>query len=324
MRTVSVQASKSYDITIGEGLLSGIGEFAVVVTDDTVAALYGKYFSCPIFVFTNGEQSKTIETLASLLNFLAEYKVTRNDTIAALGGGGVGDLTGFAAACYMRGIKFAQIPTTLLAMVDSSVGGKTGINLPAGKNLAGAFHQPEAVFCDISTLGTLSDEIFHDGCAEIIKYGVLADRKLFDTPIRENLENVIARCVEIKRDIVSEDEFETGKRKLLNFGHTVGHAIEKVSGYTITHGCAVAAGMAIVARASGCRDAPEIVNMLERYHLPTNTIYSAKELAEACLSDKKRDGGYITMIFPERIGKCVLKDVPVSELESLINRGLEE
>jgi 3-dehydroquinate synthase len=209
-------------------------------------------------------------------------------------------------------------------MVDSSVGGKTGINLPAGKNLAGAFYQPDAVFCDISTLDTLSEDTFRDGSAEVIKYGILADRKLFDTPIRENPEDVIARCVEIKRDIVDGDEFEAGNRKLLNLGHTVGHAIEKLSGYTVTHGHAVAAGMAIVARASGCPDAPEIVKMLERYRLPTSTAYSAAELARTCLSDKKRDGDYITMVFPERIGKCVLKNIPVNELKSLIQRGLEE
>jgi 3-dehydroquinate synthase len=277
-----------------------------------------------MFIFPHGEHSKSIETLASLLSFLAEHKVARNDTIAALGGGVTGDLTGFAAACYMRGIKFVQIPTTLLAMVDSSVGGKTGINLPAGKNLAGAFYQPQAVLCDISTLDTLSDETFRDGCAEIIKYGVLADRNLFNTPIRENLEYVIARCVEIKRDIVNEDEFEAGRRKLLNLGHTVGHAIEKLSGYTVTHGHAVAAGMAIVSRASGCPDAPEIITMLERYRLPINTAYNAQELARACLSDKKRAGDCITMIFPERIGQCVLKNIPVNELEPLIQRGLEE
>jgi 3-dehydroquinate synthase len=275
-----------------------------------------------MFIFPSGEQSKSIDTLASLLNFLATHKVTRNDTIAALGGGVVGDLTGFAAACYMRGIKFVQIPTTLLAMVDSSVGGKTGVNLPAGKNLAGAFYQPEAVICDISTLDTLSEDDFRNGCAEIIKYGILADPKLFHTPIRENLIDVIARCVEIKRDIVGEDEFETGKRKLLNLGHTVGHAIEKLSNYQTSHGQAVAIGMAIIARASACCDAPEIINKLKQYHLPTNTTYSAKELARTCLSDKKRDGDYLTMIFPERIGKCVLKDVPVNELESLIKRGL--
>jgi 3-dehydroquinate synthase len=277
-----------------------------------------------MFVFPHGEQSKSIETLASLLDFLAEHKVARSDTIAALGGGVVGDLTGFAASCYMRGIKFVQIPTTLLAMVDSSVGGKTGINLPTGKNLAGAFYQPEAVICDIDTLDTLPPDCFLDGCAEVIKYGILADRELFYTPIRENQEDVIARCVEIKRDIVNEDEFEAGRRKLLNFGHTIGHAIEKLSGYTMAHGHAVAAGMAIIARASGCCDALEITNMLERYGLPTSTAYGAEELAQACLSDKKRAGDYITMVFPERIGLCVLKNIPVGELESLIQRGLEE
>jgi len=355
MKTITVNASKTYDIKIGSGILDDAGGIlreangrftavstAAVITDDNVAPLYAQRLEHSLsqsgirvvrYVIPHGEASKSMGQFLSLLNFLAEKKLTRADTVIALGGGVVGDLAGFAAAVYMRGIGFVQIPTTLLAAVDSSVGGKTAINLEAGKNLAGAFYQPDAVLCDISLLSTLLQDVFSDGCAEVIKYGVIADRALFDsfeTPINAQLENVIARCVEIKRDIVAEDEFEKNVRKLLNFGHTIGHAIELLSGYEITHGSAVAAGMAIVTRAAvrmgicdeNCEQS--VLQTLKRYNLPVNTVYDAASLASACLSDKKRDGGKLTMIFPEKIGKCVIKDIKVEELENLIGLGLEE
>ena len=351
MKSITVSASKTYDIVIGSGILeeSGAvirkaagGSAAAIVTDDNVAPLYGDRLTDSLtrngyrvsrFVFPNGEAAKNGETLLSLLNFLAEEKLSRADVVVALGGGVAGDLAGFAAACYMRGVRFAQIPTTLLAAVDSSVGGKTAINLCAGKNLAGAFYQPDAVICDVSLLSTLKPEVFRDGCAEVIKYGAIAGRALFDslkTPVQTQLESVIAKCVEIKRGIVAEDEFENGSRKLLNFGHTVGHAIELLSGFRVTHGSAVAAGMAIAARAAArmgiCEeDCPrEISEMLKIYGLPVNTVYGAEELARACLSDKKRDGDRLTMVFPEETGKCVLREIPVKELENVIKLGLEE
>jgi len=237
MKKITVNASKTYDINIGFGIideadviLNKIGSAAAVVTDDIVAPLYAQRLEQALsrnktrvvrYVIPHGEASKSAEQLVSLVNFLAKEKLSRTDTVIALGGGVVGDLAGFAAAVYMRGIGFVQIPTTLLAAVDSSVGGKTAINLDAGKNLAGAFYQPDAVLCDISLLSTLTPEVFRDGCAEVIKYGVIADSKLFDSfekPIKDQLENIIARCVEIKRDIVAEDEFEKSVRKFLNLG----------------------------------------------------------------------------------------------------------
>ncbi|MCL2004002.1 MAG: 3-dehydroquinate synthase [Oscillospiraceae bacterium] len=350
MRTITVSASKSYDVRIGEGLLDAAGallretadgQTAAVVSDETVAALYGRRLTKTLaqngyrtepYVFPVGETSKNAETFLSLLDFLAEKKLSRADVVVALGGGVAGDLAGFAAACYMRGVRFAQIPTTLLAAVDSSVGGKTAVNLAAGKNLAGAFYQPDAVICDVSLLSTLPQEVFLDGCAEVIKTGIIADRALFDaleTPVPAQLEDVIARCVEIKRDIVAEDEFEHGRRKLLNFGHTAGHAIELLSGYQTSHGRAVAVGMAIATRAAvrmglcGEDCLREVLAMLRRYELPVSTRYGADALAAACLSDKKRDGGVLTMVFPAEIGRCVLRDVPVGELESVIASGLE-
>jgi 3-dehydroquinate synthase len=253
--------------------------------------------------------------------------------VIALGGGVVGDLAGFAASCYMRGTGFVQIPTTLLAMVDSSVGGKTAIDLSAGKNLAGSFYQPCVVLTDVSLLSTLPLEIFQEGCAEIIKYGVIADKVLFkslETPISNQLEKVVSRCVEIKRNIVAEDEFENGIRKLLNFGHTIGHSIELLSGFQTAHGCAVAAGMAIVTRAAvrmGVCEAhclQSVLQMLNNYKLPATSSFSADMLARACLSDKKRDMDSIAMVFPVEIGKCVIKNIPVSELGSVIKLGLEQ
>jgi len=351
IKTITVNASKKYDILIGADILEESGSFirkttggqtAVVVTDDSVAALYGKRLTETLessgyravqFVFPHGESSKNANTFLSVLNFCAEEKLSRTDLIIALGGGVTGDIAGFAAACYMRGINFVQLPTTLLAMVDSSVGGKTAINLTAGKNLAGAFFQPSLVICDVSLLSTLSPEVYRDGCAEIIKYGVLADRVLFKSlkkPVNEQYESVIARCVDIKRGIVAEDEFEQGSRKLLNFGHTIGHAIELLSCYTVSHGHAVAAGMAVVTRAAvrmnicGLCCLREIIQTLRQYNLPENTPFSAADLARACLSDKKRDGKSITMVFPKEIGGCVLKDIPVGELEAVIRMGIED
>ncbi|MCL1851833.1 MAG: 3-dehydroquinate synthase [Peptococcaceae bacterium] len=351
MKTITVNTSKSYDVLIGAGILDEAGTFirqtvggqaAAIVTDDNVAALYGNRLAETLeksdyravqYVFPHGEASKNAETFISALNFLAENKLSRTDVVVAFGGGVTGDIAGFAAACYMRGVRFVQIPTTLLAAVDSSVGGKTGIDLAAGKNLAGAFYQPDAVICDVSLLSSLTPDVFRDGCAEVIKHGVIADRVLFEslkTPINTQLEAVIARNVEIKRDIVVEDEFETGPRKLLNFGHTVGHAIELLSDYHITHGHAVAAGMAVVTRAAVRMDMCEahcscdILDMLRRYELPENTKYKADDLARACLSDKKRDGDSITMVFPAEIGRCVRKEIPIHELEKVIRLGLEE
>ena len=350
MKKITVKASKTYDIVIGTNILDIAGPHirqtvgghtAAIITDDIVSGLYGKQLSDNLekngyrvarYVFPNGEASKTAETFLSILNFLAEEKLSRSDVVIALGGGVVGDLAGFAAACYMRGIKFVQIPTTLLSMVDSSVGGKTAVNLAGGKNLAGAFYQPDAVICDVSLLSTLSEEVFRDGCAEVVKYGVIADKKLFESlknPIRNHLADIIARCIEIKRDIVMEDEYETGVRKLLNFGHTVGHAIELLSEYKISHGHAVAAGMAIETRAAvrmgickpNCLD--ELIKMLKLYDLPMDTDYDVESLADACMSDKKRGGDSITMIFPTEIGKCILKQIHVDEIKTVIQYGLE-
>ena len=314
-----------------------------VVTDKNVKLLHGEYYSVlsghaseggglpSAVVIPAGEASKGKERLFEVLEHFAACELTRSDVVVAFGGGVVGDLAGFAAACYMRGVPFVQVPTTLLSAVDSSVGGKTGINLEAGKNLAGAFWQPAAVICDTHFLRTISDEVYKDGCAEMIKHGIIEDAGLFasyKTPICEQYEEAIARNVQIKASIVMEDEFEKGKRMLLNFGHTVGHAIEKLSGYKISHGAAVAAGMAIETRAAhklclcGNEVVTDVIEMLGLYGLPTSTKFSAKDLAKAALADKKRDGGSITIPLPARVGECVLYKVNVDELEGFIAKGL--
>ena len=350
MKTVKVNASKAYDIIIGDRLLDDAGTLSTkavnvgktcIVTDDTVAALYleraeASYkqagFETFHFVIPHGEASKSTSSLISLLEFLATNRLTRSDCLVALGGGVVGDLCGFAAAIYLRGVNFIQIPTTLLAAVDSSVGGKTAVDLVAGKNLAGAFHQPSLVICDYSTLDTLPEDIFADGCAEVIKYGVINDRALFDS-IRENgirpqIEDVIASCVANKRDIVEKDEFDTGMRQLLNLGHTVGHAIEICSDLKISHGSAVAIGMVIVTRmavAMGIcpeNDLESLISLLEATALPTSCEFSAEALAASASADKKRSGTTINLILPYGIGDCRIYKTPVSELEALIKKGL--
>ena len=351
MTKVKVNASTAYDIIIDTGLLDSCGELtarviepcrACIVSDDTVASLYLERasrslitagFDVVSFVFPHGEASKSMETLVSLLEFLAENKLTRSDCMIALGGGVVGDVCGFASAIYLRGIRFVQIPTTLLACVDSSVGGKTGVDLKAGKNLAGAFHQPSLVICDYSTLDTLTPEIFADGCAEIIKYGVINDRAFFEKlngGIREQIEEVIAVSVKNKRDIVEDDEFDTGKRQLLNLGHTVGHAIEICSDLKISHGNAVAIGMVIVMRAAVkiglCAECEfdMLTDTLKRNKLPTECEFTAKQLTAVAISDKKRAGDFINLAVPYAIGDTRLLKLPMSKLCGFISKGLEK
>ena len=311
-----------------------------IVSDDTVDALYGKKLENSLeavgyepikFVIPHGEASKSMENLGALLGFLADNHITRSDFLIALGGGVVGDLTGFAAAVYLRGIKFVQIPTTLLAAVDSSVGGKTAVNIPEGKNLVGSFHQPSLVICDYDTLDTLPADIFADGCAEVIKYGVIGDAPLFEklkSPIKPQIEDIIANCVANKRDIVNRDELDHGERRLLNLGHTVGHAIEICSGFEISHGSAVAIGMAIVARASAksgicSSDVPlEIEKMLCDYSLPTSCKFSADELSAVAAGDKKRMGGIISFILPRAIGDSYVHDMRVEDIRDFIALGV--
>ena len=342
MKTINVSASTEYDVIIGSGLLASLGSRcadllgksrAAVITDSNVAPLWldkavdslkSAGINVITYVFPAGEESKCKEALFEILEFMAENKLTRSDFAVALGGGVTGDMTGLAASLYLRGIPFVQVPTTLLAAVDSSVGGKTAVNLSAGKNLMGAFYQPSLVVCDTDTLGTLSPEIFADGMAEVIKYGVIFDRELFDTVkdgrVKNNIENIIARCVELKRDVVAKDEFDKGDRQLLNFGHTMAHSIEKLSKFEISHGSAVAIGMVIAAKAGaklGWSDedcTAEIIEANRNNNLPVECDFVPDALADVALSDKKRTGGTINFVAPKIIGECYLKKVSVDVL----------
>lgn len=349
MITIPVQASGSYSVHIGHGLLAKAGELTgevlspcrvLVLSDDNVAPLYADALSRSLenagfvpelYVVPHGEGSKSLQTLGALLEHMAEQKYTRSDAMIALGGGVVGDLCGFAASIYLRGIPFVQIPTTLLAAVDSSVGGKTAVNLQAGKNLAGAFYQPRLVICDPDTLDTLPPEIFADGCAEVIKYGVINDRELFSLladGISPGSERIIARCVQNKRDVVEQDEFDTGLRQLLNLGHTVAHAIEKCSDFAISHGSAVAIGTVTVMRAAVAQglcpagDLEALIALTEQLHLPVTCRFGAGELAAAALSDKKRAGSSITLVVPHAIGDSRLCKIPADDLLSWFSKGL--
>ncbi len=349
MKKVTVNASRVYDIIIDKGILDRAGKLcstvkkpcrAAVLTDSNVAPLYLERLEVSLrsagyevvsYVIPAGETSKSAESYLAFLSFLALNKITRSDCLFALGGGVVGDLCGFCAATYLRGVEFVQIPTTLLAMVDSSVGGKTAIDIPEGKNLVGAFYQPSLVLCDYETLSTLPRDVFADGCAEVIKYGIINDRELFEklkAPILPQIEDVIENCVCNKRDVVDADERDTGVRQLLNLGHTAAHSIEILSDFSISHGSAVAIGMAIILRAANSlglcskEDCAEAISLIRSYGLPTECPYTAQSLADIALNDKKRQGGSITLVMPYGIGDSRLYKVSVDSLEEIFKAGL--
>jgi len=356
-QAVTIGTKEPYPVIIGDNLLGKCGDIisreikpcrAALISDENVMSLYGQNVTASLkkagfrvcaYAFPAGEKSKTPETLFAILDFMASNEFDRSEIVVALGGGVVGDVAGFASAIYMRGMKLVQIPTSLLAMVDSSVGGKTGVDLEKGKNLVGAFKQPSLVICDAHVQKSLSDEQFTCGMGEIIKYAMICDEKLFEllslargrTGIsEETLKNIISRCVEIKGDIVSKDEFDKGERQLLNFGHTVGHAIEKLSDYKIGHGQAVGIGMAMMTEISeklGLCPAgtkTRLIEVLRKFDLPYLTDFLPKELAAAIVMDKKRRGDEITLIMTEKIGTCFCKSIPVSEIEGLLNIIKEE
>ena len=349
MKTVTVRASRTYDVRVGSGLLAqtgavlralGAGEKVMLVSDSNVYPLYGAAvekalesagFAVSRFVLPAGETSKNLTNYGALLNAMCEAGMGRCDTVAALGGGVAGDLAGFAAATYQRGTGLIQLPTSLLAAVDSSVGGKTAVDLPAGKNQVGAFYQPQAVLCDVGTFATLPETEVRNGAAEIVKYAMIADADLFslleEAPVSAHYEEIVARCVAIKRDFVEADERDLGLRMMLNFGHTVGHAVEAASKYEIPHGQAVAIGMAAITRAAvaGGRCAPAVEErltaLLKGIGLPTELPYGAETLSEIAITDKKSAGDAIRLILPREIGKCEIVPVDKGALCSLLKAG---
>ena len=352
MKKIRIQAGRSYTVMVGGGIRTQAGRMiadtlpeaasTVIISDTNVAPLYLEQIKDTIEqaglsvyskVIPAGEASKNLSVYSEILSFLAEQKLSRSDVIVALGGGVVGDLVGFAAATFLRGVPYVQIPTSLLAMVDSSVGGKTAVDLPAGKNLAGAFYQPSVVICDPDVLHTLPDSYFRDGCAEVIKYGVLEDEMLFSRLMTEGIRfdrvPVISRCIEIKAHYVAEDEFDQGLRQKLNLGHTFGHAIEASSHFAVTHGQAVAAGMCMIARAScalgfcrkSCVDAVEAC--VREFGLPDSSDKLAEELLPYVFSDKKRRADSISLIVPRQIGQCDVMAVGADDITSWLKGALK-
>lgn len=338
MQRVQFGLSPSYEALIGAGLLDSLGDLlrplaagcVMIVTDENVAPRYlaraaaslrAAGFSVETAVLPAGEATKSLEYYGSLL--LQFAPLTRSDTVLALGGGVVSDLAGFAAATYLRGVRLVNVPTTLLAMVDAAAGGKTGIDLPAGKNLAGAFHQPALIVCDTALLATLPPRQMRSGWAEAVKMAVLFDVPLFEQLERGSAapETAVAACLTHKSAVLRRDVLDRGERQLLNLGHTLGHAVEACSGNAVLHGEAVAIGLAGMARAF-CRDGARVTALLEQLGLPTRTNLTPRELANAALHDKKRRGDTLTLAVPERIGHCVLREVPVGELEEIFQRCL--
>jgi 3-dehydroquinate synthase len=350
---VKTQTSE-YVIAVSPGLLKLVPQrlaaayphsrFAVI-TDEAVRGLYGAALEAAFeqaglgfYVLTvpPGEASKSIATFGYLLSQLAQHQFNRADVIVALGGGVVGDLAGFVASAYLRGVKCVQVPTTLLAQIDSSVGGKTGVNLPEGKNLAGAFHQPAAVYIDPAVLQTLPGPDFADGMAELIKYALIRDADMFGmlengadiTAQSPLLEDLIVRCVSIKRDVVMADEKDIGERMLLNFGHTIGHGIERISarkGISMTHGKAVAMGMAAITAASERKGlttpgtAARIDTALKKAGLPHSIAdFDRQDILEGILVDKKNMAGTLHLVLIREPGQSFLHPVPSEEMPNYL------
>ena len=334
--------SGEYEVLIRKGASSDIGKKlkqiargnkTAIITDDVVMPLYsdsiigelsGCGFETCVYVLPHGEASKNGREYLKILEFLAESGLDRRDTVVALGGGVVGDIAGFAAATYLRGIDCVQIPTTLLSMTDSSVGGKTAIDLKAGKNLAGAFKQPKFVAIDTDFLETLPEAEIKNGLGELIKYAVIDGGEILtmlEDGFGKNVQKIVEAAVDIKRRVVEADEKESGLRRILNFGHTPAHAAEKLSGFTLPHGVAVAAGVNLMLRASvrkaGCpaRDAQRIEKLCVKYGLPVAFEYTAKRLAEASAGDKKTEGEFINLVLADKIGSVFSIKVPKTELE---------
>ncbi len=331
MKKLTVKVSHGYDILIEKGILSECGKYikavrpckkVCLISDTNVYPIYGdtvkkslegEGYEVFTFVFEAGESSKTTDTVIKMVQFMSENELTRSDIAVALGGGVCGDMAGFAAAIYLRGIDFVQIPTSLLAQVDSSVGGKTAVDLPTGKNLCGAFHQPSLVLIDSNTLDTLTPHFFADGMAEAIKMGCIKSEALFEKIEKNNardiIDDVIFECVSLKAGVVERDEKEHGERALLNFGHTAGHAIEKLHNFTtVSHGEAVGIGMVIISKAgenNGLTEqgtADRIAAVLKKYNLPVCDNNSLNDIITAMNADKKRTGTGVKFVFIRKIG----------------------
>lgn len=338
MQKLIFQTESSYPVYIGERITEELCSCLpksykrlALISDSNVYPLHGERIKsllektgATVFSYSipAGESSKTHRTLQDIYAFLCECGITRTDALVALGGGVVGDVVGFAAATYLRGVDYVQIPTSLLAMIDSSVGGKTAVNLPQGKNLVGAFHQPVAVMVDPTFLATLPKAEYRNGMGEVIKYACIADEKMFDALRGGNLtvEEMLWRSLSIKKYAVEADTKDTGVRQMLNFGHTLGHAIETLSGYSVAHGEAVGVGMVEISRygeeqgITPVGTAQAISDLLSQYGLPVSVQYMREQLFAAAMSDKKRKGDMLTLVMLKQIGSYALVDKRIEEL----------
>ncbi len=322
---------KEYDVLIKRGLLKSIDSYLsnqdeyIIITDSNIPKDYIKYIQdklkvIDVLIIPPGEKSKSMETASLLLNKLVDISAQRSIKIITLGGGVVGDLGGFVASTYMRGVDFIQIPTSLLSQVDSSVGGKVGINANHMKNAIGSFYQPKIVLIDPDTLKTLEERHFNNGVAEIIKHGLIAGKSLFEdlsaTNIIDNIEDIIYQSIRIKRDIVIQDEYDRGVRNLLNFGHTIGHAIEQSSNYNLLHGEAIALGMQIISK--GYDYEQKLEKTLHKYNLIKPFDYNMEELFNYIKTDKKINNNKLNMVFVKEVGNGFIKEINLNEIKEYL------
>ena len=339
-----VHSAGTYRIYSGENILAeGFGNFfreaeydrVFIVSETNVYPMWRDHVlealekcgtkPCAEHIFPAGEPSKRLSTVSEMYASFAAARLTRKSLVIALGGGVCGDMAGFAAATYLRGIDVLQVPTTLLSQIDSSIGGKTGVDLDVGKNLVGAFHQPAAVIADSRFLDTLPERFINDGMGEAIKYGCIADRELFDGIVDKSIDRaeMIYRCMKIKAEVVEADEFEQNIRAILNYGHTIGHAVEKLGNFTrFSHGESVGIGMLYAARVGAAMGYPDfeadIRRALEAWNMPTDTDYPADELLAVAASDKKRTGDDVKFILIPEIGKAEIKKIALAKLRELL------
>ncbi len=346
MKHFTIQTPSPYKVFIGYDIIKDTGKLlsdlysprkVCIITDNNVSGIYSEAvenslsqsgFYTTKIIFPAGEHSKNLTIYSNILEALADDGYTRSDMILALGGGVVCDIAGFAAATYMRGIKYVSLPTDLQASVDAAVGGKTGLNLKNGKNLVGAFWQPSLVICDYMTFETLPAERMLDGIAEAVKTAVISESGLIDYIKNNNYQYVLDRCISLKKSLVEADEHDTGLRQLLNFGHTIGHGIEKLTSYSVTHGRAVAKGMIAESKAAyrmgltSTDISGELTDILDSLGFDTTLNYNPAEISRLAMTDKKIKDGMITLIVPDYLGKCTLRKLSLAELEEFISAGL--
>ncbi len=351
MVEIRIATANAYCAVIGENILAEASEYipdgygkAVIIWDERIpadkVALLGKELEKTgkqvlALSVESGEELKTIAGFEKLIKAVADFKLTRDDAIYSVGGGTVGDVAGFIASVYKRGISLVMVPTTVLSACDSSIGGKNALNLGNIKNLIGTFYQPSLVLVDTEFFPGLGDETFREGCAEVIKYGFIGDKDLIrlldERPLTDNkedllyIENILRRCIKIKADFVASDEYDRGERMLLNFGHTFAHAIESESGFKIHHGKAVAMGMALITRACEAKGLCEegtyelLLELLERHNIEWRCPYDVNVLLSRLVEDKKVTGDSINIVIPKEIGKCVVNKIKLDELKDLFD-----